>query len=351
MSSITCPKCGYARKPEDAAPEWQCPACGVAYKKFRDAAAAREGDAASSKGAIVDLRERTLLSAGRGDQSGGTALITYGLLLFTFLWFPAYTESMRLMSWLPPLMVVSSFYFWLGAYRRLKMVADVPTSTVAAAAQGYVELIGTAAHATGDSLVGHLTRVPCVWYRYEWHRASDKTGDVGERGVPFILRDATGDCVIDPAGAEAICDRCQTWIGEGAYFREWSIRVGDPVYAIGHFSSGGAAEKRQVDLRTAYALAALERKPEEYAARFDADGDGKVDRREATLARADKRREILGEVARSGGVHTLGASPDGRPFLIIGADHEKVVSRYRLLTVAHLAVFVASLGAAAFVWI
>ncbi|MGQ3685582.1 MAG: hypothetical protein ACUBOA_11355 [Candidatus Loosdrechtia sp.] len=28
-----CPKCGYERKATDSAPEWQCPACGVAYAK------------------------------------------------------------------------------------------------------------------------------------------------------------------------------------------------------------------------------------------------------------------------------------------------------------------------------
>jgi len=350
MSSISCPKCDYVRKPEDAAPDWQCPSCGIAYQKFRDAAAAREGDAASGKGATVDLRERTLLSAGRGDKAGSTALYIYGLLLFTFFWFTAYLQWMSLVSWLPLVLVVSSFYFWFGAYRRLRMVADVPTSTVAGAAQGYVELIGTAAHATGDSLVGHLTRVPCVWNRYQWRRKNEKNPGSGERGVPFILRDASGDCVIDPAEAEVICDRCQTWSTDDAFCQEWSIRVGDPVYAIGHFSSGSAAAERQVDLRAAYALAALERKPEEYAARFDADGDGKVDRQEAVLARAGQRREILGEVARSGGVHTLGASPDGRPFLIIGADHGKVVSRYRWLTMMHLAVFLAALGATAHIW-
>jgi len=30
-----CPKCGYERKPADTAPDWQCPACGIAYVKFR----------------------------------------------------------------------------------------------------------------------------------------------------------------------------------------------------------------------------------------------------------------------------------------------------------------------------
>ncbi|MDY6971555.1 MAG: glutaredoxin domain-containing protein [Thermodesulfobacteriota bacterium] len=29
-----CPKCGYIRKPDDFAPEWQCPRCQIAYEKF-----------------------------------------------------------------------------------------------------------------------------------------------------------------------------------------------------------------------------------------------------------------------------------------------------------------------------
>ena len=33
----TCIKCGYTRKPEDEAPEWQCPSCEVAYAKAEKA--------------------------------------------------------------------------------------------------------------------------------------------------------------------------------------------------------------------------------------------------------------------------------------------------------------------------
>jgi glutaredoxin len=29
-----CPKCHYTRRPEDTAPDWQCPNCGIAYAKF-----------------------------------------------------------------------------------------------------------------------------------------------------------------------------------------------------------------------------------------------------------------------------------------------------------------------------
>ncbi len=29
-----CPKCGYARSASETAPQWQCPACGIAYHKY-----------------------------------------------------------------------------------------------------------------------------------------------------------------------------------------------------------------------------------------------------------------------------------------------------------------------------
>lgn len=33
----TCPKCGYQRTPHDAAPDYECPACGIVYAKYRAA--------------------------------------------------------------------------------------------------------------------------------------------------------------------------------------------------------------------------------------------------------------------------------------------------------------------------
>ncbi len=30
----TCKKCGYDRKPEDTAPEYECPKCGIIYDKY-----------------------------------------------------------------------------------------------------------------------------------------------------------------------------------------------------------------------------------------------------------------------------------------------------------------------------
>jgi len=38
---MKCPKCGYVRKMGEAAPEWQCPSCGIAYAKAGEGARSR----------------------------------------------------------------------------------------------------------------------------------------------------------------------------------------------------------------------------------------------------------------------------------------------------------------------
>ena len=342
-SPAPCPKCGYWRKASDTAPAWECPSCGIAYNKLNEA---------SAKAAVPDLRERTLLSVGLNDRAGDVAIWVYIVLALAFFGLIVYFPQFDAGRWMPLVLVASAFVFWLRAYRRLRTIEDVPTSTIAAAAQGYVEFNGTAVAAPGDTLVGYLTRLPCVWYRYSWYKSGqEKGGDMGELGVPFILRDATGDCLVDPAEAEVVCDRCQTWAREAIVFQEWSIRVGDPVYAIGYFSTGGAAAERHVNLKASYALAAEERNAQAYAARYDLDRDGKVDRREAALAREAQRREIIERYVRQGGVHTLGPSPDDRPFLVIGAGSRRVASRYRRLALAHLGVFFLALACSAYFWL
>jgi dienelactone hydrolase len=55
---ITCPKCRHVRQPAETAPEWQCPACGVAYAKVADAAGAASQAAPAANrhaGAAVPL--------------------------------------------------------------------------------------------------------------------------------------------------------------------------------------------------------------------------------------------------------------------------------------------------------
>lgn len=53
---MACPKCGYERKPSDTAPDWQCPACGIAIAKYRAKAADAQALTASLKPDLSQLR-------------------------------------------------------------------------------------------------------------------------------------------------------------------------------------------------------------------------------------------------------------------------------------------------------
>ncbi len=346
MNPAVCPKCGYARKPADTAPAWQCPACGIAYNKFQAADATQ---AASQPAAVPDLRQHRP-ATGQRDKPGSTAFLFYGAALPILGVVVFYTPlpPVSSLKWALSVFVVSSFLFWLAAFQRKRAIEDVPTSTVAAAAQGYVELRGTAEAAPGHSLKGRLTGAPCVWCQFVM-KERDNEGeyvetDWGLQGVPFLLRDKTGECLVDAGEAEVVCNRCQQWEEDGRRCEEWSIRVGDPIYAVGLFSTGGTDAEGHLNMKVAYQLASEQRNPAAFAARYDTNRDGKVDTREVAVAREAKRREEERRLANQGGVNTLGPSPDGRPFLVVSAGQERISTHYVFLAAIHLGVFFISLG-------
>ena len=346
MNPRVCPKCGYARKPADTAPTWQCPSCGIAYNKFQAEAATQ---AAGQSAAVPDLRQ-TRLATGQRDQPGSTAFLFYGVALSIVFLVVIYTPFPPLgsLKWALAIFVVSSFLFWLSAIQRKRAIEDVPTSTVAAAAQGYVELRGTAEAAPGYSLRGRLTGAPCVWCQFSLKERNNQgeyeETEGGLLGMPFLLRDKTGECLVDASQAEVVCNRCQQWNEDGRGFEEWSIRVGDPVYAVGFFMTGGTDADSHLHLKVAYQIASEQRNPAAFATRYDTNRDGKVDVREVAVARAAKRREEERRLVSQGGVNVLGLSPDGRPFLVFSAGQERISTHYVFLAAIHLGVFFISLG-------
>jgi hypothetical protein len=61
---LHCPKCGYVRQPGDTAPQWQCPACGVAIEKYRALiGAAPIADPHADTGAEFSLGSRLAAAA------------------------------------------------------------------------------------------------------------------------------------------------------------------------------------------------------------------------------------------------------------------------------------------------
>ena len=95
--SQQCPKCLYVRQEDDAAPEWQCPCCGVAYGKI---IAAPQSDQSASKRPSTSPTTRS-----RGQRFKAfrvTVLLIILIIVATDTWL----TRLRVTSWEHPLRVV-----------------------------------------------------------------------------------------------------------------------------------------------------------------------------------------------------------------------------------------------------
>lgn len=259
----------------------------------------------------------------------------------------AQAESAAVWPYALAAMSLVSFAAWTGNYRRLRHIADTPTSRVASAAQGYVELTGHAEHPPDNRLLSKLTSLPCTWYRYDIARktSDNKWSHVesGESTEPFLLMDDTGQCVIDPEGAEIITSRKQTWTSGGYRYTEWLLLPRDQLYAIGEFATIGGANS-VLDARSDIGalLAAWKKDHPQLLKRFDLDRNGTIDLREWELARRQARREVEAqhrEIRMTDGTHVMRRPADGRLFLISNYLPGKLHSRYQIWSWVHIVIF------------
>lgn len=246
-------------------------------------------------------------------------------------------------------MAVVSLFAWIASYRRYRTIHDLPTSRVASAAQGYVELFGRSELLPGHPVVSRLSGLPCCWFRYYTARkTSDDKWEHVDSGIStehFLLVDASGECVISPDGAEVLTERKQTWT-EGDYrHTEWLLLPKGVLYAIGEFStvSGNVtAQDERTDVSEL--LGEWKKDKSRLLARFDLNRDGEIDMKEWELARLQAQREVWqrhgeGRAAVTEGVHLLRKPRDGRLFLLANALPEKLGRRFAFWSWLHLLVF------------
>ncbi len=246
---------------------------------------------------------------------------------------------------------------WVMSYRRARSITDTPTSNIASAAQGYVELVGRAHHHPGGPILSRCTALPCVWYKFI---IEQKTGDnkwrrmnSGQSDESFMLDDGSGRCMVDPEHAEVIAKRKERWVQGNHRYTEWLLLPQARIYALGQFSTVGGANSN-LDFRQDVAdlLAEWKQKKKDLLKRFDLDGDGEINEQEWMLARQQARRDVNKEhknIRLQSGTNVMHKPRDGRLFLISDLDPLRLARRYQLWAWFHLAMLFGALGA--LVWV
>ncbi len=244
------------------------------------------------------------------------------------------------------LMSLVSLIAWVSTLQRRRTVADTPTSRIASAAQGYVELSGQGKPLDYPPLLSHLTSLPCLWYRYRVEEKSGndewKTVSSGESEVSFILDDGSGRCVVDVENAEILTRHKETWTSGRYRNTEWKLLIDDGVYALGEFITLGGSRLELNAHRDINSLLAEWKKDQpSLLRRFDLDGDGSISMTEWALARQAARREVEKshrEVRNEADVHTLRCPTNGQLYLLSNIGPDKISRRYLWWSLFHLSV-------------
>ena len=273
-----------------------------------------------------------------------------------------------------------SFWYSFKAWRKNRVIEDTPTSRVRSAAQGYVELCGCGEPLPNSANKAPLTGTSCTWWRYkiEERRYSGRsrswsTVESDTSVAPFLLDDGTGQCLIDPRGAEVLPSASDVWYGPSAWpemhipkgagifgwlvdsfvtdkyrYTEHRLQLREPLYAIGAFRSLGGASVESPEDATAELLRTWKQDQASLLARFDSNHDGTLSSEEWDQARTAARQQVLKErmsETRPPSLNVLAHPADGRAFLLAASDGESLAQRFRRRALAGLGGFVGSTAA------
>jgi E3 ubiquitin ligase len=285
------------------------------------------------------------------------------------------------------LAAAAAYFFWYAfkSWHNSRAIEDTPTSRVRSAAQGYVELSGRGMLPPDSHNKGPLTGIPCTWWRYRIEERGRSmrsrswcTVDSGVSTEPFLLDDGTGQCLVDPRGAEVFPGATTVWYGSDAWpqgripdgtglfgwlvdhlvtgkyrYTEHRLQAQEHVCALGAFRSLGGISVNNPDDEAAALLHEWKQDQATLLSRFDANHDGKLSAAEWEQARGAALKQVRdGRVAdtRTPSLNVLADPGDGRCFLLAASDGRSLARRFRRRALAALALFVGSTAAAAFTW-
>lgn len=269
---------------------------------------------------------------------------------------------------------LAAFFFGFRRLRHARLIEDTPTARIRSAPQGRVELDGRGKSMGGYPVRSPLTGQECLWWQYsiERHTGSGRrsrwsTVAKGTSDGLFLIVDDTGECVVNPEGADVVPMLKQQWYGDsetplggpetgqlfGSYrYTQELLMAGHPLYALGWFETrGGDYSPADLAHDAGHLLREWKRDRHWLRARFDRNRDGEVDLAEWELARQEARRlaaAAAAEHALAPDVHILMRPPDGRVFLLSGIPPERLAQRFRRTAFLLLAGFLAAGAAVTF---
>jgi E3 Ubiquitin ligase len=248
---------------------------------------------------------------------------------------------------------IYALYYFFVSLRRDRFTADTPVARIRSAAQGYVHLEGRAGPPPEGAIAAPLSGLPCVWWDYKIEkRQSSGNGrnqwfvvDRSASVAPFSLRDADGECLVGPVGAEVTPSSHETWYGDsprpaclpGLEGRGWtpdreyrySERIIGPdvqLTVLGELRSHSAVES--IEQEIGKVVVGWKQDQAALLARFDRNHDGQLDADEWEAVRAAAREQVEASLgSREARVSVVGQTTHGEPFLIAPLDGTRLVAR------------------------
>ena len=293
--------------------------------------------------AFAPLRVRV----GRAEISQALICAGYLLLGALVLWAGAIVPGLIVT-------ITGAAIAWYLSHRRWHLIHDTPTTRIRSAAQGLVELSGTAELSPGQATLTFNGLPPCVWYEVvindvsasnrtyhsSWIRVSDET---------FVLRDETGQCVIDPDHAEVHMAHVRRWrMGDRRYSARY-LQQGDPLYAIGALETlrgGDGGLDRRADI--AHLLRQWKLDSRDLKRRFDHDGDGDITPEEWQQAVLEAEHIVDAqhkELRAHPDTHVMRAPASALPYILSNQDPEALARRFRSWSLFHMTIFVLAVAA------
>ncbi|MBY0468227.1 MAG: hypothetical protein K2Q07_04530 [Burkholderiaceae bacterium] len=242
----------------------------------------------------------------------------------------------------------------VASYRRARAIADIATSRIGSAAQGYVEVTGQAKADPSELIFTPYSQIACIWYRYRVYSREEPRGewrqiDSGSSHTTFEISDGTGSCRVDPEHAEVMAPEQRVTYRDGDKLVEEMLFAGSPIYVLGEYTTvRGDGEALSVSADVSELLAHWKSDPVQLKKRFDLNDDGEIDLHEWELARRLATKTVERqhrEVRQLSELNILRAPRDGRMFLISTLPPHKTRRRYLCWSALHLAVATLAMGA------